>query len=68
VNIGPELINIREGPLMSNEMIALLWTIGVSLAMVAWVPFLELIKFLACRHFTPKIGRSGSSVKIRLET
>jgi len=42
---------------MSDEMIALLWTFVVLLVMVAWIPFLELIKFLARRYFSPKIGR-----------
>jgi hypothetical protein len=53
---------------MSDEMIALLWTFGVLLAMVAWVPFLELIKFLACRYFILKIDRGESNVKIGHKT
>jgi len=53
---------------MSDEMIALLWTFVVLLAMVAWIPFLELIKFLAHRYFSQKIGRAGSSVNIGQKT
>jgi hypothetical protein len=52
---------------MSDEMIALLWTFVVLLALVAWIPFLELIKFLGRRYFSPKIGRGGSNVNISQE-
>ena len=53
---------------MSDEMIAWLWTFVVLLVMVAWIPFLELIKFLARRYFRPKIGRGGSNVDISQQT
>jgi hypothetical protein len=53
---------------MSDEMIALLWTFVVLLVMLAWIPFLELIQFLARRCFSPKIGRDGSNVNIGEET
>ena len=53
---------------MSDEMIALLWTFVVLLVMVAWIPFLELIKFLAGRYLSPKIGRGGSNINISQET
>jgi hypothetical protein len=53
---------------MSDEMIALLWTFVVVLAMVAWIPFLELIKLLARRYVSRKIGQGGSNVKVGQET
>ncbi len=53
---------------MSDEMIALLWTLVMLLVMVAWIPFLEFINFLARRYFSAKIGRASSNVDIRQET
>ena len=53
---------------MSDAMIALIWTFVVFLVMAAWIPFLELIEFLARRCFSSKIGRDGSNVNIDQET
>jgi hypothetical protein len=53
---------------MSDEMLALLWTIGLFLLMPAWIPILELFKHLFSRRFPLEMTNGGSNGKIRQGT
>jgi hypothetical protein len=52
---------------MTDEILALLWTIGVFLFMGAWIALLEAAKFLLARFKTRTAARRGLKDSIRTD-
>jgi hypothetical protein len=51
--------------MMSEEMLALLCTVGIFLVLAAWIPLLELLSRLAARRALAKMTTRARVFKVR---